>query len=57
MSLTGTWYNQLGSKMELVVLQGQLSGYYETAVGVLLGVLGTWDSVRDPGIPRRTSDG
>ncbi len=24
---------------------------------VLLGVLGTWDSVRDLGIPRRTSDG
>lgn len=33
MGLAGTWYNQLGSRMELTVLQGLVTGWYETAVG------------------------
>lgn len=33
MRLDGIWYNQLGSWMELEVHQGQVTGYYETAVG------------------------
>ncbi|MGH9947223.1 MAG: avidin/streptavidin family protein [Pyrinomonadaceae bacterium] len=37
MRLAGIWYNQLGSKMELVLKQGNLSGWYETAVGSASG--------------------
>ena len=32
-SLSGTWYNQLGSKMILTASGGGLSGTYESAVG------------------------
>ena len=37
MPLAGTWYNQLGSRMELTVYQGKVSGWYETAVGSAAG--------------------
>lgn len=37
MSLAGTWYNQLGSKMELTLLNGQITGTYESAVGAAAG--------------------
>jgi hypothetical protein len=33
MSLTGTWYNELGSEMELTVKDGLVTGTYRTAVG------------------------
>ena len=33
MQLAGIWYNQFGSKMELTVNQGKISGWYETRVG------------------------
>ncbi len=33
MTISGTWYNELGSTLTLVASDGTLSGTYETAVG------------------------
>jgi hypothetical protein len=37
MPLSGVWYNQLGSKMELTLQNGQVSGTYESSVGAAAG--------------------
>lgn len=50
MKLEGTWYNQLGSKMTLQVVQGAVTGTYETAVGSASGeytVAGRTDTDND----------
>lgn len=38
MGISGTWFNELGSKMNLVASGGQLSGQYATAVGNASGL-------------------
>lgn len=33
MNLNGTWFNELGSKMDLIVKGKSIEGIYHTAVG------------------------
>ena len=53
MGLSGIWYNQLGSQMELKIAKGQISGTYISAVGVAKGqkynLVGLTDTDEDPG--------
>ena len=53
MSVAGTWYNELGSKMELEINGASLSGTYHTAVGDAGGIyelVGSIDVDGDPSI-------
>ena len=38
MSLSGTWYNELGSEMNLTIKEGLVTGTYHTAVGDAKGI-------------------
>ena len=38
MSVTGNWYNELGSVMSLVVDGASITGIYQTAVGDASGI-------------------
>ena len=38
MNISGTWYNELGSKMELSVSKNVITGTYGTNVGSCLGI-------------------
>ena len=38
MNLSGTWYNELGSKMDLVANGSSITGTYHTAVGDASGI-------------------
>ncbi len=52
MSAAGTWYNELGSKMELQVNGSSLTGTYQTAVGDATGIyllVGSLDPAPSPG--------